>query len=80
MPQWEYCTLNNDQTYLFYTLYQQDGLHTIKKPLNDSLWSWCISTLGLIGWEATGTTVNSVGIAWHFKRILDPSNETLQLQ
>lgn len=76
--QWEYCILTNNQTYLYYTLYQQKGPYTIKKPYTTALWSWCISTLGLLGWEAINTSYTSTASAWHFKRVFHPSNEQLQ--
>lgn len=79
MPQWEYCTLSSDETFLYYQTYQTDGLHTTSKPFNAQLWASCIALLGTLGWEAVGATPVENGLAWHFKRMFDPANGTLQL-
>lgn len=79
MSQWEYCTLTNDGTGLFYTTYHDNGLYTDKRPFNQDFWGWCIYTLGLLGWEAISVTNATTSTIWHFKRTIDPTNDTFAL-
>ncbi len=79
MPKWEYSKLFYDEKYIYYTIYQIDSPYTQQKRYNDALWSQSLNALGLIGWEAIGTTGTLTGLVWYFKRVIDPSNDALQL-
>jgi hypothetical protein len=79
MAQWEYCKLSYDGDSISYISYQHNGPYQVRRPYTAQLWSWCLHTLGLIGWEATGTmSTPTEQVAWYFKRELDLSNEPLQ--